>query len=117
MLVDAARVHIALLVTVIVGLLFAAGLIDSALAQAGPFGAPRAQTPAVPVPGVLGWIFAKQAEFYRQFSALIRASKADGSAGWSLLGLSFLYGRRRDLRHGRRDGDYRCRDRIDCRSC
>src|SRR6516225_10638821 len=92
MLVDAARVHIALLVTVIVGLLFAAGLIDSALAQAGPFGAPRAQTPAVPVPGVLGWIFAKQAEFYRQFSALIRASKADGSAGWSLLGLSFLYG-------------------------
>jgi len=42
----------------------------------------------VSVPGVLGWIFAKQAEFYRQFSALIRASKADGSAAWSLLGRS-----------------------------
>jgi nickel/cobalt exporter len=44
------------------------------------------------VGGVLGWIFAKQAEFYRQFSSLLRAAKADGSAAWSLLGLSFLYG-------------------------
>ena len=42
--------------------------------------------------GVLGWIFAKQAEFYRQFSSLIRAAKADGSAAWGLFGLSFLYG-------------------------
>src|SRR5215813_1017832 len=83
-------VHIALLVTVIAGLLFAAGLLDGAFAQAGPFGAPRSQAP--PVGGVLGWIFAKQAEFYRQFSSLLRAAKADGSAAWSLLGLSFLYG-------------------------
>jgi nickel/cobalt transporter (NicO) family protein len=50
------------------------------------------QLPAVPVGGVLGWIFAKQAEFYRQFSGLIRASKADGNAAWSLFGLSFFYG-------------------------
>jgi nickel/cobalt exporter len=42
--------------------------------------------------GVLGWIFAKQAEFYRQFSSLIRAAKADGSAAWGLFGLAFLYG-------------------------
>src|SRR5215467_5516065 len=83
-------VHIALLVTVIAGLLFAAGLLDGAFAQAGPFGAPRSQAPAVG--GVFGWIFAKQAEFYRQFSSLLRAAKADGSAAWSLLGLSFLYG-------------------------
>jgi nickel/cobalt exporter len=41
---------------------------------------------------VTGWILAKQAEFYRQFSGLIRAAKADGSAAWSLFGLSFLYG-------------------------
>jgi nickel/cobalt exporter len=41
---------------------------------------------------MLGWIFAKQAEFYRQFSGLIRAAKADGSAAWTLFGLSFLYG-------------------------
>ena len=83
-------VHIALLVTVIAGLLFAAGLLDGAFAQAGPFGAPRSQAPAVG--GVLGWIFAKQAEFYRQFSSLLRAAKTDGSAAWTLFGLSFLYG-------------------------
>src|SRR6516165_1422611 len=85
-------VHIALLVTVIAGLLFAAGLLDGAFAQAAPFGAPRSQAPAPAVGGVLGWIFAKQAEFYRQFSSLLRAAKADGSAAWSLFGLSFLYG-------------------------
>src|SRR5215470_2290944 len=85
-------VHIALLVTVIAGLLYAAGLLDGAFAQAGPFGAPRSQAPAPAVGGVLGWIFAKQAEFYRQFSSLLRAAKADGSAAWSLFGLSFLYG-------------------------
>src|SRR5215475_4610595 len=85
-------VQIVLLVTVIAGVLFAAGLFDGAFAQAGPFGAPRSQAPAQPVGGVLGWIFAKQAEFYRQFSSLLRAAKADGSAARSLFGLSFLYG-------------------------
>ena len=85
-------VHIALLVTVIAGLLFAAGLFDGAFAQAAPFGAPRSQAPAPLVGGVLGWIFAKQAEFYRQFSSLLRAAKTDGSAAWTLFGLSFLYG-------------------------
>src|SRR5260221_13465568 len=85
-------VHLALLTAVIAGLLLAAGVVDAAFAQASPFGAPRAPAPAVPVGGVLGWIFAKQAEFYRQFSGLIRAAKADGSAVWSLVGLSFLYG-------------------------
>jgi nickel/cobalt exporter len=69
-----------------------AGALDAALAQGGPFGAPRAQAPAPPMGGVLGWIFAKQAEFYRQFSSLIRAAKADGSVAWGLFGLSFLYG-------------------------
>jgi nickel/cobalt exporter len=69
-----------------------ASVLDATLAQGGPFGAPRAQAPAVPVGGVLGWIFAKQAEFYRQFSSLIRAAKSEGTATWSLFGLSFLYG-------------------------
>jgi nickel/cobalt transporter (NicO) family protein len=85
-------VHIALVVAVLAGLVFLAGALDTALAQAGPFGAPRAQTPAPPMGGALGWIFAKQAEFYRQFSSLIRAAKADGSAAWGLFGLAFLYG-------------------------
>src|SRR5262245_28540867 len=85
-------IHLALLTAIIAIFLFAAGVVDDAFAQAAPFGAPRAPAPAVPVGGVLGWIFAKQAEFYRQFSGLIRAAKADGSAVWSLVGLSFLYG-------------------------
>ena len=85
-------VHIALVVAVLAGLVFLAGVLDTALAQTGPFGAPRAQTPAPPMGGALGWIFAKQAEFYRQFSSLIRAAKADGSAAWGLFGLAFLYG-------------------------
>src|SRR5437588_4683422 len=85
-------IHLALLTAVVAGLLFAAGVVDGAFAQSSSFGAPRAPAPAGPVGGVLGWIFAKQAEFYRQFSGLIRAAKADGSAVWSLVGLSFLYG-------------------------
>jgi nickel/cobalt transporter (NicO) family protein len=83
-------VHVALLAIAVAAVWLMFGVIDGAIAQSSPFGTPRA--PAAPVGGVLGWIFAKQAEFYRQFSGLIRAAKADGSAAWSLLGLSFLYG-------------------------
>jgi nickel/cobalt exporter len=68
--------------------LIAAGAVDAAHAQ---FGAPRGASP-VPTGGVLGWIFAKQAEFYRNFSAIIRAAKTDGTAVWTLLGVSFVYG-------------------------
>ena len=85
-------VPIALLIVIIAALVFAAGTMDGAFAQTGPFGVPRGQAPSAPVGGVLGWIFAKQAEFYRQFSGLIRAAKADGSAAWGLFALSFLYG-------------------------
>ncbi len=86
-------VHLALLVVVVAaGVLLVAGVLDAALAQTSPFGTPRSAAPAAPLGGVLGWIFAKQAEFYRQFSSLIRAAKADGSAAWTLLGLSFVYG-------------------------
>ena len=77
-------VHFALVIAALAGLMLVAGALDAALAQGGPFGAPRAQAPAPPMGGVLGWIFAKQAEFYRQFSSLIRAAKADGSAAWGL---------------------------------
>jgi nickel/cobalt exporter len=73
-------------------------LLQAAFAQGSPFGGPRPGTGpglgpcSVPRTGILGWVFAKQAEFSRQFSDLIRASKADGTAAWSLMGLSFLYG-------------------------
>ena len=64
-----------------------------ALAQGTPFGMPRPQKPAAPPPdGIAGWILAKQAEFSIAMRAMLRSAKADGSAVWGLLGLSFLYG-------------------------
>ena len=60
------------------------------LAQ-NPFGGPR--PPAEPqVGGIVGWLLAKQSEFYREMSATIRAAKSDGSAVWTLLTISFAYG-------------------------
>jgi nickel/cobalt exporter len=79
------------LIAVAAVMLLAAAL-DAALAQAGPFGARPQGAPVVPADGVVGWILAKQAEYYRQFSRLIRDAKADGSAAWGLFWLSFLYG-------------------------
>ena len=76
-------------------LALAAGFVADAWAQAGPFGVPRPQSTTPPPPaysGVAGWLLAKQAEFYRGLSGAIRAAKADGSAVWGLVGLSFLYG-------------------------
>lgn len=74
----------------IVSLLAAA--IDAALAQSNPFGASRPTAPPPGSDGVIGWLLAKQAEFYRGLSGAIRAAKADGSALWGLFGLSFAYG-------------------------
>ena len=65
-------------------------LSDPAFAQGSPFGAPRAAAP--PPDGIVGWLLAKQSEFYRGLSGAIRAAKADGSAVWTLFGLSFAYG-------------------------
>src|SRR6202049_715220 len=84
--------QLAKLLIVIAVILLAVGLIDSALAQGEPFGGLRPQNAPIPVGGFARWLLAKQAEFYRQFSGLIRAAKADGSAAWSLFGLAFLYG-------------------------
>jgi nickel/cobalt exporter len=75
------------LLVVCVLLLF--GAIDIALAQ--PFGAAR-DSGHLEFGGVAGWILAKQAEFYRLFSGTIRAAKSDGSAAWTLMGISFAYG-------------------------
>src|SRR3954469_15782760 len=76
----------------VAAILLLLGMADMALAQGTPFGAPRPQSAPVPASGLIGWVIAKQNAFYQQFSALIRAAKADGSALWSLLGVSFLYG-------------------------
>ena len=67
-----------------------AAWIDPAFAQNNPFGAPRGAPP--PPDGLVGWLLAKQSEFYRGLSTAIRAAKTDGSAVWGLFGLSFAYG-------------------------
>jgi nickel/cobalt transporter (NicO) family protein len=88
-------VRVVWLVAIVAGLMLAADAVHIAIAQTSPFGVGRAPTAAPPPPaadGVVGWILAKQAEFYRGLSGLIRAAKADGSAVWGLFGLSFLYG-------------------------
>ena len=64
---------------------------DAVYAQGSAFG-PRAAATPLPTDGIVGWMFAKQAAFYREMSSVIRAAKTDGSAVWTLLGISFLYG-------------------------
>jgi nickel/cobalt exporter len=85
--------HLAVLVVAVAAAVVLTGFIASAWAQTSPFGAPRTgAAQPVPAAGIAGWLVTKQAEFYRQFTGLIRSAKADGSAAWDLLGLSFLYG-------------------------
>ena len=60
------------------------------LAAQTPFGGPRPRRRAAG--GVIGWLLAKQSEFYREMSSTIRAAKSDGSAVWALLAISFAYG-------------------------
>jgi ABC-type nickel/cobalt efflux system permease component RcnA len=69
---------------------FADSALHAALAQ-NPFGAPRA-APDAQIGGIVGWLLAKQSEFYREMSSTIRAAKSDGSAVWTLLAISFAYG-------------------------
>jgi nickel/cobalt exporter len=80
------------LVAASASLLLAAGALDAAMAQAGPFGVGRAPAPPPAADGFVGWILAKQAEFSLAMRGMLRSAKADGSAVWGLLGLSFLYG-------------------------
>jgi nickel/cobalt transporter (NicO) family protein len=63
------------------------------LSAQNPFGGPRPGAAAEPqVGGIVGWLLARQSEFYREISATIRAAKSDGSAVWTLLAISFAYG-------------------------
>lgn len=69
------------------------GALQLVAAQVTPFGGrPAAGPPPQEASGVFGWILAKQAEFYRAMSSTIRAAKTDGSALWTLMGISFAYG-------------------------
>jgi len=66
------------------------GTMHVLLAQT-PFGGPR-PTAEPQVGGIVGWLLARQSEFYREMSSAIRAAKSDGSAVWTLLAISFAYG-------------------------
>jgi len=55
------------------------------------FGGPRPGAEPQ-IGGIVGWLLAKQSEFYREMSSTIRAAKSDGSAVWTLLAISFAYG-------------------------
>ena len=77
-------------VAIIAVALIADAALRSALAQ-NPFGGP-ATAPDAQVGGIVGWLLTKQSEFYREISSAIRAAKADGSAVWTLVTISFAYG-------------------------
>ena len=76
--------------TIIAATLVVDGALKSALAQ-NPFGGPPA-APDAQLGGIVGWLLTKQSEFYREMSSTIRAARADGSAVWTLLAISFAYG-------------------------
>ena len=83
------RARLVLGVVVIAALATLAALTADAVAQTSPLAALRHQPAET---GLLGWVLAKQALFYRELSGLIRAAKTDGSALWGLMGISFIYG-------------------------
>ncbi|GLH80150.1 hypothetical protein SSBR45G_50590 [Bradyrhizobium sp. SSBR45G] len=72
----------------ILAALIAADATSHVLLAKSPFGAPAEPQ----VGGIVGWLLAKQSEFYRQMSGAIRAAKDEGSAVWWLLAISFAYG-------------------------
>lgn len=76
-------------------ILLAAAAIDSlthVLMAQNPFGGSPRSAPDPQVNGLVGWLLRKQSESYREISSTIRAAKTNGSAVWSLLTISFLYG-------------------------
>ena len=82
---------LAICVAVAVVVLALDGVIQVLMAQT-PFGGPRPSGAEPQAGGIVGWLLAKQSEFYREMSATIRAAKSDGSAVWTLLAISFAYG-------------------------
>jgi nickel/cobalt exporter len=78
-------------VAVVLAVLMLDGAAHFLMAQT-PFGGPRPSGAEPQAGGLVGWLLARQSEFYRQMSATIRAAKSDGSAVWTLLAISFAYG-------------------------
>jgi nickel/cobalt exporter len=82
---------LAICAATIVLLLVLDGALNIVAAQ-NPFGTPRPSGGEPQVGGIVGWLLAKQSEFYREMSSTLRAAKSDGSAVWTLFAISFAYG-------------------------
>ena len=80
------------LFAVIAALLFTAS-VDAALAQAmrHPFAVGASEAGGASG-GIMGWLLAEQSRFYLMLTSTIRAISTNGSAAWTLAGLSFGYG-------------------------
>lgn len=67
-----------------------------AVAQSGPFGVGAPEAASIPSDGLFSdffrWVAAEQSAFYKQLTGAVRDMKQDGSAFWTLISLSFLYG-------------------------
>lgn len=67
-----------------------------ALAQSGPFGVGAPEAAPIPTDGLFSdffrWVAAEQSAFYQQLTGAVRDMKQNGSAFWTLISLSFLYG-------------------------
>ena len=86
---DAAH-RLALCILAVAAVVMLDGVLHVLMAQT-PFGGPRPGAEPQ-VGGIVGWLLAKQSEFYREMSQTIRAAKSDGQAVWTLLAVSFAYG-------------------------
>jgi len=82
--------RLAICILAVAAVLTLDGIMHVLMAQT-PFGGPRPGAEPQ-VGGIVGWILAKQSEFYREMSATIRATKSEGHAVWTLLAISFAYG-------------------------
>ena len=88
----ARRVGITVLATAAAAAVAWAGTTDLALAQAhNPFSVGISEGGGSAT-GVSGWLLAEQAKLELMLSGAVRAAKSDGSAGWFLSGLAFVYG-------------------------
>jgi nickel/cobalt exporter len=80
------------LFALIAALLFTAS-VDAALAQVmrHPFAVGASEAGGASG-GIIGWLLAEQSRFYLMLTSTIRAISTNGSAAWTLAGLSFAYG-------------------------
>jgi nickel/cobalt exporter len=85
-----ARLRLPLL---LLAVLLVTAIADSALAQAmrHPFAVGASEIGGASG-GIMGWLLAEQSRFYLMLTSTIRAIGTNGSAAWTLAGLSFAYG-------------------------